>query len=242
MIKQHQGFVWLLLLNFLTHSVVAYFPPLEGDEAYFWEWSRHLALGYYSHPPMTGWLIALVTSIFSTTVYTVRLTSIFLHLITLLAVYCISWDITKKERFSLLSGSIYSLMPISFILGTGITTDSSLICFFALAVYFTQKAIINESKRDWYFGAISCGGMLLSKFMAVLFFPAIFLFLVINKPFRPVLLKKEPYLAFLLSFLIFAPFLYWNFQNEWLTFQFNFMIRHEDQAASFLKIISYGIT
>lgn len=28
--------------------------PLSGDEAYHWEWSRHLAGAYYDHPGMTA--------------------------------------------------------------------------------------------------------------------------------------------------------------------------------------------
>jgi len=31
--------------------------PLTGDEAYYWEWSKHLALGYADHPPMVAYLI-----------------------------------------------------------------------------------------------------------------------------------------------------------------------------------------
>ncbi|MFP2908974.1 4-amino-4-deoxy-L-arabinose transferase, partial [Pyxidicoccus sp. 3LFB2] len=28
------------------------------DTAYYWQWARHLAWGYYDHPPMVAWLIA----------------------------------------------------------------------------------------------------------------------------------------------------------------------------------------
>src|SRR5260221_12145047 len=28
------------------------------DETYYWDWSRHLAFGYYDHPPVIAWLIA----------------------------------------------------------------------------------------------------------------------------------------------------------------------------------------
>ena len=33
------------------------------DEAQYWEWSRELAWGYYSKPPVIAWLIALSTSV-----------------------------------------------------------------------------------------------------------------------------------------------------------------------------------
>src|ERR1051325_4997905 len=31
---------------------------LTGDEAHYWEWSRHLDYGYYSKPPGIAWVIA----------------------------------------------------------------------------------------------------------------------------------------------------------------------------------------
>ena len=34
--------------------VAAAFTPLTFDEAYYWMWSKHLAGGYYDHPPMVA--------------------------------------------------------------------------------------------------------------------------------------------------------------------------------------------
>ena len=33
---------------------------MTGDEAYFVLWGRHPDLGFYDHPPMVGWLLALI--------------------------------------------------------------------------------------------------------------------------------------------------------------------------------------
>ena len=30
---------------------------LVGDESYYWEWGRNLDWGYYSKPPLIGWLM-----------------------------------------------------------------------------------------------------------------------------------------------------------------------------------------
>lgn len=46
--------------------------PLVADEAYYWEWSRHLAFGYFDHPPAIAWLIAFGTTIFGDTTLGVR--------------------------------------------------------------------------------------------------------------------------------------------------------------------------
>ena len=62
------GVVFLFRLWFVTTV------PLSGDEAYHWEWSRHLAFVYYDHPGLTAYLIFLCTSLFGgSTELTVRL-------------------------------------------------------------------------------------------------------------------------------------------------------------------------
>ncbi|HEV2739334.1 MAG TPA: hypothetical protein VGU66_12195, partial [Candidatus Elarobacter sp.] len=41
----------------LLRGFAAWKVPLTGDEAYYWEWAKHLALGYADHPPMVAYLI-----------------------------------------------------------------------------------------------------------------------------------------------------------------------------------------
>src|ERR1700733_2156302 len=38
-------------------AVAAFNVPLIGDEGYYWEWARHLALGYADHPPGVAYTI-----------------------------------------------------------------------------------------------------------------------------------------------------------------------------------------
>lgn len=45
---------------------------LVEDEAYYWTWSRHLAAGYFDHPPAIAWLIAAGTALFGKTTLGVR--------------------------------------------------------------------------------------------------------------------------------------------------------------------------
>ena len=49
---------------------------LVPDEAYYWQWSRYLSLGYYDHPPMIAWGIWLTTKLFGQTEFAVRLPTI----------------------------------------------------------------------------------------------------------------------------------------------------------------------
>src|SRR5579864_5003271 len=59
--KEVVGFLFLFATAalFVLRGIVSARVPLTGDEAYYWLWGKHLALGYHDHPPLVGWLTAL---------------------------------------------------------------------------------------------------------------------------------------------------------------------------------------
>src|SRR6195256_6630444 len=67
--------------------VAAAWTPLTFDEAYYWMWSKHLAGGYYDHPPGVAVVIRLGTMIAGDTEFGVRLVSVLLALPMSFAVY-----------------------------------------------------------------------------------------------------------------------------------------------------------
>ncbi len=71
----------------LLRLVVAAVTPITFDEAYYWTWSKHLAGGYYDHPPAVALVIRLGTMIAGDTPLGVRLVAILLALPMSWAVY-----------------------------------------------------------------------------------------------------------------------------------------------------------
>ncbi|MEE8396346.1 MAG: glycosyltransferase family 39 protein [bacterium] len=236
---EHRYFLLLLLATFAGHSVLMVVPPLTGDEAIYWNWSRRLALGYPTHPPLTGWLIALVVKVFGTSQYTVRLTALLLHLGTVWMVYLLALELGLPRRPSLAACLLYALLPLSIVLGTTITSDSSLVFLWAASLYLIKKAVIDGRKGFWYLAGLSAGGMMLSKFFGVLFFPGVLAFLALRADYRKLLATREPYLAFLVTLATMSPFLYWNATNRWLTFQFNMVTRHDETGFAPHKVLLY---
>ena len=49
---------------------------LYPDEAQYWFWALHPALGYYSKPPLVAWLIALTTGFFGDGEFAIRLSAV----------------------------------------------------------------------------------------------------------------------------------------------------------------------
>src|SRR3990167_3540525 len=54
--------------------------PITGDEAFFYWWGVYPDWGYYDHPPMVGWLIAVVRAILGDTTWAIRLPVVLLPL------------------------------------------------------------------------------------------------------------------------------------------------------------------
>ena len=56
----------LVLLSTLIHLLVAGRFELSGDEAHYALYAYHLDWSYFDHPPLVGWLLAMVTALLST--------------------------------------------------------------------------------------------------------------------------------------------------------------------------------
>src|SRR5205823_2483298 len=63
----------VLIAGALVRFLFAGLIPLFGDEAYYWEWSRHLAAGYFDHPPGIPLLIRAGTAVAGNVALGVRL-------------------------------------------------------------------------------------------------------------------------------------------------------------------------
>src|ERR1700730_8917150 len=78
---------FIILALVALRLVAAALTPLSFDEAYYWMWSKHLATGYYDHPPMVALVIRLGTMIAGDTEFGVRLVSVLRALPMSFAVY-----------------------------------------------------------------------------------------------------------------------------------------------------------
>src|SRR3569623_657186 len=118
--------VLTVLALVLLRLVVAAFTPLTFDEAYYWTWSKHLAGGYYDHPPAIALVIRLGTMIAGATEFGVRLVSILLALPMSWAVYRTAEILFGDLRLAALSAI---LLNATMMVGVGtviVTPDAPL--------------------------------------------------------------------------------------------------------------------
>ncbi|MCY1646266.1 glycosyltransferase family 39 protein [Caulobacter sp. SL161] len=212
----------LLMIGGLTIVRLAalFLTPLElyPDEAQYWLWSRELAFGYFSKPPMIAWLIWATTQIGDSEAW-VRLSAPFLHGATALVIHRIARRLYGGWA-GLAAAAIYSLMP-GVVLSSGlIATDAPLLFFLSLTVW-AYVSLPDASARRRYALAAGMGAALglafLSKYAAVYALGSVALHFAISSEARR---RWSPALVglFIVAFaLVLAPNLLWNAANQFST-------------------------
>jgi 4-amino-4-deoxy-L-arabinose transferase-like glycosyltransferase len=77
------------LTFFRILALAANGTDLFADEAQYWAWSRELAAGYYSKPPLIAWIIAGASQVCGDGEFCVRLPSALIHGATSVAIFLI---------------------------------------------------------------------------------------------------------------------------------------------------------
>ncbi len=233
-------FISILAVLTIFRVIYVRLLPLSADEAYFWQWSRHLDLCYYDHPPMTAIFVAIFT-LFKSTLLTVRLAPIVLALGITIVVYFLAKEMFQDERVAFWSGLLVNIAPIFAVGGVITSTDSTLGFFWILTLYFVYKATNSQKRYWWWLSGLALGFSFLTKFISICIPISVFFFLLFSKEKRKWLIRKEPYLAFLLAFLVFSPVIIWNASRDWVTFKFNLGMRYRsaDVSLKFKYFLEY---
>jgi 4-amino-4-deoxy-L-arabinose transferase-like glycosyltransferase len=213
------AFVAVLLL---LRAVVAGLLPLSADEAYYWLWSRHLAAGYYDHPPMIAWLIGAGTMLFGDTPFGVRLCGIILSVPASWFVWRSAALILKDERRAGLAALFFNLTLIVSVELLAATPDMpSLVT--AAAMLWALAKVQDSGQGKWWLAVGAAAGLgLLAKFSALFLGAGTLLWLLLDGRQRRWLATPWPYLGAGLALLLFVPNLVWQSQHHWMTFAFQF--------------------
>ena len=207
-----------VLALIVLRLVAAAWTPLTFDEAYYWMWSKHLAFGYYDHPPMVALVIRAGTLIGGDTELGVRLFSILLALPMSFAIYRTAAILFGGTR---LAANATILFNVTLMVAVGtliVTPDSPLLVAASFVLFFLAKVLETGRGAWWLAVGAAVGCALLSKYTALLFGPAILIWLVAVPKQRSWLISPWPYLGGLVAFALFAPVILWNAEHQWVSF------------------------
>jgi 4-amino-4-deoxy-L-arabinose transferase-like glycosyltransferase len=198
--------------------ICAALTPLTFDEAYYWTWSKHLAGGYYDHPPMVAIVIRLGTMIAGDTEFGVRLVSILLALPMSFAVYRATLLLFDSARAA---ASATVLLNVMLMVAAGtliVTPDAPLMAASSVVLLCLAELLVTGRGAWWLAVGATVGAALVSKYTALFFGPVILIWLLVVPELRRWLKSPWPYLGGLVALAIFSPVLIWNADHHWVSF------------------------
>jgi hypothetical protein len=198
--------------------VAAALTPLTFDEAYYWMWSKHLAGGYYDHPPGVAMVIRLGTMMAGDTELGVRLVSILLALPMSWAVFRAAAILFGGVRVAATAAIMLNVTLMAAVGTLIVTPDAPLLVASSFVLFFLAKVLETGRGAWWLAVGAAVGAALLSKYTALFFGPAILIWLVSVPKKRRWLISPWPYLGGLVALVIFSPVILWNADHHWVSF------------------------
>lgn len=209
---------------------------LAADEAYYWQWSRHMDWCYYSKGPLVASLIWLGTFLFGDTPFGIRFPTILLSAITLLfSLKLYQRLFPKDDRGILFMGLFYHTIPLMLVGSLLMTIDPPLCAAWTIGLWALHVAANDEKSYAWAVLAIALGCGILAKYTMLLFIPTIFVYLALSPRHRRWLKSPAPYLATLGGLLFFLPPIIWNATHNWVSFWHTAELGHFGRETHWLE-------
>ena len=211
-----------LLLHLYTNAFASY--GYFRDELYYAACSNHLAAGYVDHPPLSIYILFLSINIFGKSLFALRLmpaiTSAFVVFLTgivtrrlgggYLAITLSCIAVALIPEF-LATSSIYSMNTFDWLFW--------ILSFYIIILIIQSPQSGTQSNKLWIWLGIVMGLGLLNK-IDILWFGAGLLAGLILTPQRKHLKTVWPYLAGVIAFIIFSPYIIWNITHNYATLEF----------------------
>jgi 4-amino-4-deoxy-L-arabinose transferase-like glycosyltransferase len=207
----------LILAMVLLRCLAAAWTPLTFDEAYYWMWSKHLAFGYYDHPPMVALVIRLGTMIAGDTEFGVRVASILLALPMSFAVYRSAEILFGGARIAATAAILLNVTLMAAVGTLIVTPDAPLLVASSFVLLFCAKVLETGQGAWWLAVGLAVGTAMLSKYTALFFGPAILIWLASVAKMRRWFVSPWPYLGGLVAAAVFTPVILWNAEHQWVS-------------------------
>ena len=203
--------------------------PLFPDETYYWDWTRHLANGYFDHPPAIAYLISAGTGLarllgLGPSALAIRFFPVLAGSVASLFAVMIAQRIGGNAA-ARTAAIVFALMPLA---ASGLviaTPDSPLLATSAAGLYAVVRAFqappaSKQALQWWVAAGLALGLAFSSKYTSILLPITIAAAVVLRPSLRARLREPGPYVACIVATLVFLPVLRWNAAHDWISFRF----------------------
>jgi 4-amino-4-deoxy-L-arabinose transferase-like glycosyltransferase len=215
--------VWTALL--VAKIVLATHLAPFGDEAWYWQESRHLAIGYSDLPPLTAWLIAAGEALFGHGGLAMRAPFLALGALLPLVVVRIARDLFD-ETDAWRAGLLALGLPLLGTLGIFALPDVPLTFASALALLAIERAARMHSLRDWALLGVALAFAWLAHYRAAMLLASGFVFFALTSRGRALWRDPGLWLALAIMGLGIAPTIVFNATHHWAALDFQLVQRN----------------
>ena len=236
-----KAMVILLAVSLVVRGVLAALLEFGNDEVYYWTYALYPDWSHFDHPPMVGWVIQLFSlNLLFDSEFFIRLASVVFMTVDTYIIYRIGKDI-KDAQTGFYAALLYTASIYAFVItGIFIMPDTPLMLFWLLAIWFALRYLSglprfarndenaplgviarNEAipKKNLLLFGLFAGLAMLSKYSGVFLWVGMGLYILLFN--REQLKNPFLYLSLLISAICCLPILYWNLQNDFVSFSFH---------------------
>ena len=209
--------------------VVAGLTPLSFDESLYWVWSKHIAGGYYDHPPVNPILIRLGTTLFGNTEFGVRVFSVLLALPASWAIWRSGAILFNDEKVGA-TAALYFNLTLVMAVGSILATPDNAVVIATAFLLLTLAKLHETGRGAWWLAVGLRSGSACCRNTPRSFSPSAFSSgCCWCREQRKWLLTPWPWLSGVIALAVFSPTLIWNAQHHWASvlYQFNRLVVHE---------------
>jgi 4-amino-4-deoxy-L-arabinose transferase-like glycosyltransferase len=227
----------LLAVATALRVLLAIFVPLSGDEAYYWDCSRHPDWSYFDQPPLVIWAMIPLRALFGETALAIRMPAVLASLAVGLCLPPLMRRLGGGYREALHAYLWMCAMPLFLIGSFYASTDVAMGALFVAATWAAVAIAQGERRAWWGFGA-ALGLGFLAKFPGVVAIAALLPALQ-NAEVRRQLRTPTPWLAALLAIAITLPVWIWGARHNWDNIGFQLQDRQHVEALSLRHLATF---
>jgi len=217
----------VIALSAIVRLAFAALIPVFPDEAYYWDWSRRLAAGYFDHPPgialiiRLGAVIAAPFDIVSSSTR-LRLGVAIAGFVASLATIATARHIAGS-RAALRAAFVLAVLPLSAAGLVLATPDVPVLAAEAIALYCVVHALDSDVRSRASFAwsvatGVALGAAFASKYTSIFLPIGAVIAIASRHSLRARFREPGPYVACVVATLVFLPVLRWNADHAWISF------------------------
>lgn len=127
---------------------------IAGDEAYYWLWGQYPDWGYFSKPPMIGWIYGGLTAVFGQSVFAYKAFATLLGGAGLWFFYRTLALMSGDEGLARWGCVALALLPAHLLISSMLTIDAPLMFCWAGGMYFTARLLVVEKVSAWDYAGL----------------------------------------------------------------------------------------